>query len=171
MPSLSPGLIKRIRSLKAVAFDCDGIMTNGQIFWNGQGEWVRFFNIIDGMGIKRLQSKGFFVAMITNSKAQDIRERCRALGIDDLYEGATEKQKCLADFCKKKGLVEAEVAYMGDDLQDIPVLSTVGFAVTVPHALDAVKEVAHLVTSRAGGMGAVREVCELILSLTSIDTP
>jgi 3-deoxy-D-manno-octulosonate 8-phosphate phosphatase (KDO 8-P phosphatase) len=170
LPTISPGMMKKVRALKAVVFDCDGVMTNGQVFYNGSGQWIRFFNIFDGMGIKRLQEKGFHVGMITNSDSEDIRERCKKLGIEDLYEGVNAKQKCLAEFCKKHDLVEAEVAYMGDDLQDVPVLNTVGFAVTVPHALDAVKEVSHLVTQKEGGMGAVRELSELILSVASIDS-
>ena len=167
MSILSPEILNKVRALKAVVFDCDGIMTNGQVFYDGQGNWVRLFNILDGMGVKRLQADGFHIGMITNSDSDDIRARCKKLGIDDLYEGVAEKGECLADFCKKHSLVEAEVAYMGDDLPDIPVLSRVGFAVTVPHALEAVKEVSHFVTQKQGGMGAVREVSELILSAKS----
>ncbi|MEO0335536.1 MAG: HAD-IIIA family hydrolase [Pseudomonadota bacterium] len=169
MATISPEMMKKVSALKAVVFDCDGVMTNGQIFYDGKGEWIRFFNILDGMGVKRLQAKGFHVGMITNSDSDDIRARCKKLGIEDLYEGVSEKSQCLSDFCKKHDLIEAEVAYMGDDLQDISVLSRVGFAVTVPHALDSVKEVSHLVTVREGGMGAVRELCELILTVASVD--
>lgn len=153
----------RIQDLKAVIFDCDGIMTNGQIFYNGNGQWVRFFNILDGMGVKRLQKAGLQIGMITNSDSDDIRERCKNLGIEDLYDGASNKVECLKDVCSKWGLNASQVAYMGDDLQDIPVLQEVGFAVSVPHALSPVKQVAHLVTEASGGFGAVRELCELIL--------
>lgn len=160
---MSPELLERIHKIKGLIFDVDGVMTNGQIFYNGQGNWVRFFNIKDGMGIKRLQTAGFKVALITNSDTEDIKERAKTLKINDLYSGASDKVACLNDLLVRWKLEASEVAYMGDDFQDLPVLKTVGLSVAPPNALPEVRESVHLVTQDFGGMGAVREVCELLL--------
>lgn len=157
-------LTRMLKSIKAVAFDCDGVLTNGQIFYNGNGQWVRFFNIKDGMGIKLLQKQGYKIAIITNSDSEDIRERAKSLGIEDLFEGVKDKAIAFDELQKKWSLSGHEIAYMGDDYQDIPVFKKAGLAVSVPNAILEVQEQAHLVTKDFGGMGAVRELCELLLS-------
>lgn len=160
---MSPELKEKIKNIKGLIFDVDGVMTNGQVFYNGNGQWVRFFNIKDGMGIRRIQSAGFKVALITNSDTEDIKERAKTLKINDLYSGASDKLVCLDDLLNNWNLTADQVAYMGDDLQDIPVLKTVGFSIAPPNALPEVRESVHLVTQDSGGMGAVREACELFL--------
>ena len=156
-------LIKMLKPIRAIVFDCDGVLTNGQIFYNGNGNWVRFFNIKDGMGIKLLQKQEFQIGIITASTSEDIRERAKTLGIEDLYEGAKDKVACFEQLQKKWGLSAHEIAYMGDDYQDVPVFKKAGLSVSVPNAIDAVKDNVHLVTKEYGGFGAVREVCELLL--------
>ncbi len=157
-------LTKMLKSIKAVVFDCDGVLTNGQVFYNGQGHWVRFFNIKDGMGIKLLQKQGYKIGIITNSDSEDIRERAKSLGIEDLFEGAKDKANCFEELQKKWGLSAHEIAYMGDDYQDIPVFKKAGLSVSVPNAIQEVQNQVHLVTKESGGMGAVRELCELLLA-------
>ncbi|MCB0406651.1 MAG: HAD-IIIA family hydrolase [Bdellovibrionales bacterium] len=160
-------LIKMLKPIRGVIFDCDGVLTNGQVFYSGNGEWCRFFNIKDGMGIKLLQKQEFKIGIITNSNSEDIRERAKSLGIEDLYEGASDKLACFETLQKKWQLSAHEIAYMGDDYQDIPVFKKAGLAVSVPNAIDPVKEAVHLVTQDSGGMGAVRELCELLLAARS----
>lgn len=166
---LSPELVTKLKSVKAIVFDCDGVMTNGQIFYNGQGNWVRFFNIKDGMGIKRLQKHGIQVGIITASQTEDIRERAKTLGIEDLYEGVKDKAACFNELSSKWGLFHNEIAYMGDDFQDLPVFQVAGLSVSVPNAVAAVKNQVELVTVESGGMGAVREICEMILQAQGLD--
>ena len=160
---MSPELNEKLKGLKAIVFDCDGVLTNGQIFYNGNGNWVRFFNIKDGMGIKRLQKHGIKVGIITASNTEDIRERAKTLGIEDLYEGVKDKVACFNELSSKWGLYHKEIAYMGDDYQDVPVFQVAGLSVSVPNAIQAVQNEVELVTVESGGMGAVREICELIL--------
>ena len=161
---INAGMEQMLKPIRAIVFDCDGVLTNGQIFYNGQGGWVRFFNIKDGMGIKLLQKQGFHIGIITNSDSEDIRERAKALGIEDLYEGVSDKVTSFEELQKKWQLSAHEIAYMGDDYQDIPVFKKAGLAISVPNAIDPVKQAVHLVTQDYGGMGAVREVCELLLA-------
>jgi 3-deoxy-D-manno-octulosonate 8-phosphate phosphatase (KDO 8-P phosphatase) len=151
------------KKIKAIAFDCDGILTDGRIFYNGNGGWSRFFYIPDGLGIVKLQEAGFVVAIITTSNSEDIRKRVEKLKIPHFYEGNRDKTGAWADFLAKTGFKAEEVAYMGDDDMDLPLLEACGFAITVPAGIAKAKELAHYVTEAQGGMGAVREVCELLL--------
>ncbi len=162
--NISPELEAKLKSVKAIVFDCDGVLTNGQVFYNGNGHWVRFFNIKDGMGIQRLQKCGLRVGIITASETEDIRERAKALGIEDLYEGVKDKLACFKELSSKWKLPFNEIAYMGDDFQDVPVFQVAGLSVSVPNAVGAVKTQVDLVTEESGGMGAVREICEWILA-------
>ena len=160
---MSPELNRRLERIQGLIFDVDGVMTNGQIFYNGNGNWVRFFNIKDGMGIKRAQQAGLKIALITNSDTEDIKERAKTLKINDLYTGAKDKVACLEDLLSQWQLQLEDVAYMGDDYQDLPVLERVGLAIAPPNALPEVKNKVHFVTQDFGGMGAVREACELVI--------
>lgn len=144
--------------------DVDGILTDGSIWWHGPGEWRRTFNIYDGFGIKELVKEGFITAMITGSNSEDIRQRRQRLDIHHLYEGIENKVPSFEDFLKKTGLKDHEVAYIGDDLPDVPLLERVGFSATVPTAMDAAKEAASYITKRDGGKGAVREICDLLIA-------
>ncbi len=156
-----------LKKIKALVLDCDGILTNAQVFYNGDKGWCRLFSIRDGFGIKKLQQQGLLVSVITTSKTEDIRERMKTLKIEKWYEGAQDKEPAWLDFLKTTGLKASEVAYMGDDDPDMPLLKAAGFAATVPAAFPAVKSLCDYVTKREGGMGAVREVCELILNAQS----
>lgn len=126
------------------------------------GNWRRFFSIRDGVGLKELMKVGIRTAIITGSDSLDVRERAKSLGIDFLYEGALDKEPSFQKLLKESGCRADEIAYMGDDIYDIPLLKKVGFAATVPEAMDEVKEVSDFIAHRPGGNGAVREVCDLI---------
>lgn len=149
-----------------LVLDVDGILTDCRVFMAGHGEWRRFFSIRDGYGLMRLREAGFKTAIITGSSADDIRERAKNLKIDYFYEGHLEKLSCLKEIEAKSGIPASQMAYMGDDLFDIPVLQEVGFAATVPDALDPVLDKVHYVTKRPAGNGAVREVCEILLQFS-----
>lgn len=144
-----------------LVLDVDGVLTDTRIWFDGN-EWRRFFSIRDGVGIKRLSEAGYKLAVITGSRSQDIRERVKSLGIHYFYEGALDKGPSFLQLQKDSGLTPAEMAYVGDDIFDIPMIQESAFGATVPEAVDEVIEVADYVTKRPGGMGAVREVCDYI---------
>ena len=154
--------MQRLKNIKLLILDVDGVMTDTRIWMDSSGQWKRFYSIRDGVGIVRLIERGYKIAVITGSEAEDIRARVKKLGIQYFYEGALEKETAFADLQKKTQISPLEMAFIGDDIFDIPLLKQVGFAATVPEAVDEVKEIAHYVTGRAGGLGAVREVCDAI---------
>lgn len=168
MKKLSPSVLKkRLNQIRMLVLDVDGIMTDCRVFMDGDNEWRRMFSIRDGYGLARLKKAGFKTAVITGSKARDIQERVRHLKIDFFFEGHLEKMACLEELAQTSGLSFDQMAYMGDDDFDIPVLKAVGFAATVPDALDEVHKISHYVTKRPAGNGAVREVCELLIKHTT----
>ncbi len=143
-------------------------MTDTRIWLDTNGQWRRFYSIRDGVGIIRLIEAGYKLAVITGSVAEDIQLRVKKLGIHYFYEGALEKETSFQDLKIKTQLSAQEMAFVGDDIFDIPLLREVGFAATVPEAVDEVKEVVAYVTACAGGMGAVREVCDVIFKYGSL---
>jgi 3-deoxy-D-manno-octulosonate 8-phosphate phosphatase (KDO 8-P phosphatase) len=160
--------IQRLRNIKLLILDVDGVMTDTRIWLDTNGQWKRFFSIRDGVGIVRLIEAGYKLAVITGSVAEDIQTRVKKLGIHYFYEGALEKETSFEDLKTKTQLLPQEMAFIGDDIFDIPLLRDVGFSATVPEAVDEVKEVAQYVTVRPGGMGAVREVCDVIFKYGSL---
>lgn len=138
-------------------------MTDGSIFLSDSGEWRRFFNIRDGLGIVQVRERGYKIAIITTSLAQDIRERAKRLKFDYFYEGAEDKISAFADLMKCSGLRADEIAYMGDDHMDIPVLAKCGFSAAPADAHPAAMAKAMYVARANGGRGAVRELCDLLL--------
>jgi 3-deoxy-D-manno-octulosonate 8-phosphate phosphatase (KDO 8-P phosphatase) len=155
--------VKALKEIKLLIMDVDGVLTDTRIFLDSNGEWKRFYSIRDGVGIKEVQKRGLKTAIITGSKALDIRERAKMLAVDYFYEGFLDKGPAFEKLISDSGLSPQQMLYIGDDIYDIPLLKAVGFSATVPEAVDEVKEVAHYITSRPGGMGAVREVCDLLL--------
>ncbi|HEY8270801.1 MAG TPA: HAD hydrolase family protein [Pseudobdellovibrionaceae bacterium] len=151
-----------LRNVKMLVLDVDGVLTDCRLWMDSDGEWKRFYSIRDGVGIKRLIESGYKLAVITGSKAEDIRQRVKNLGIQFFYEGAADKVPSFLELQKVSGFHVGEMAYIGDDIFDIPLLQEVAFGVTVPEAVEEVLEVARYVTKRPGGNGAVREVCDLI---------
>lgn len=145
-----------------LVLDVDGILTDCRLWMDSNGQWKRMFCIRDGVGIRRLIESGYKLAVITGSQSEDIRARVKSLGIPYLYEGALDKTPAFLDLQKSSGLKASEMAYMGDDIFDIPLLQQVGFSATVPEAIDEVRNIVHYITGRAGGAGAVREVCDYI---------
>ena len=151
------------QNIKLLILDVDGVLTNGQIVFGRDGELLKKFHAQDGMGIALAQKVGLKIAIITGRDSQMVTLRSAELSIGDVYQGAMSKTQALAELMDKYGLQAEEVAYLGDDLNDLPVMVRVGLPCAVANAASEVKEHARFVTSHFGGNGAVREVVEYIL--------
>jgi 3-deoxy-D-manno-octulosonate 8-phosphate phosphatase (KDO 8-P phosphatase) len=154
----------RARGIRLLTCDVDGVLTDGRIYVTDDGRELKAFHVLDGLGLKLLMKAGIAVAWITGSNAAAVLHRARGLGIAHVIQGADDKLTPWDALRNELGLPEAACAHIGDDLPDVPVFARCGLAVTVPHAPPAVRSSAHVVTSRDGGNGAVREVCDLILA-------
>lgn len=152
----------RLKNIKLLLLDVDGILTDGSIFFmEGQG-WTRIYNIYDGYGIKLIQSLGIPVAVISGGHSNELKERLRVLGISHAVLGSEDKLKSLHEIVKLTGIPAENMCFMADELFDIPALLAVGLAVTVPNAMMEVKELVHFITVKKGGEGAVREVIDYL---------
>lgn len=156
-------LKKRLKKVKALLLDVDGVLTDGRLWWIEGTGWIRAFDVRDGYGIRMLLKSGFEVAWMSGADSKCVRERAQSLGVTKLYLGDENKLHSLEKFMQETGLNHDELAFVGDELFDIPVLKAVGFSATVPDAVGEVKDAVHHVTERHGGRGAVREIADLIL--------
>ncbi len=159
-------LIKKAAQVKLLVLDVDGILSNGQIIYDANGIETKAFSVQDGVGIKSLARYGILTAIITGRSSPMVDKRAQEIGIDYVVQGRDDKLMALTELLagmKDLNISAADCAYMGDDLPDIKALQTVGFAATVPNAHSEVINRCDMVTTRAGGYGAVREVCDLIL--------
>jgi 3-deoxy-D-manno-octulosonate 8-phosphate phosphatase (KDO 8-P phosphatase) len=167
--ALAPPL-SNARGIRLLTCDVDGVLTDGRIYLDDDGREQKAFNALDGVGLKLLMQAGITVAWITGSRAPVVLHRARSLGVERVIQGAEDKLTPWEALLRELGLPPAACAHIGDDLPDVPVLVRCGLAVSVPNAPAAVKAHAHFVTQREGGMGAVRELCEMILAARS-ETP
>jgi 3-deoxy-D-manno-octulosonate 8-phosphate phosphatase (KDO 8-P phosphatase) len=153
----------KAKNIKLLLLDVDGVMTDGRIILDNQGNELKAFHVRDGHGIKLAQRTGIIIGIITGRKSEVVNIRARELGITEVHQGAHEKIAVYDQILKKYGFHDAEVAYMGDDVVDLAIFKRVGLAVTVADADPAVKPFTDLVTRASGGRGAVRELINLIL--------
>lgn len=158
----TPDIRARLKKLSLLILDVDGVMTDGRIFWLDGYGWTRHFHIKDGYGLKVLMKAGIQIAVISGGDSKDVRARMEFLKIPHVFLGDEDKIKALDKIVERTGLSHDQMAFMGDDLFDIPVIEKVGFSATVPHAVDAVKARVHYITESPGGWGAVREVADAI---------
>ena len=156
-------LREKLQSIRVLAMDVDGVLTDGRIRLDPDGNEIKAFHSHDGVGLVLLDKAGYKTAIISARRSRAVQVRARELGIDKLYLGARRKETALERLLRDLKVTAREVCYVGDDLTDLRVLRRVGLAVTVPAAPEEVKRIADYVTKRAGGDGAVREVAELIL--------
>lgn len=156
-------VIQRARRISAVVFDVDGVLTDGSITIDSLGTEIKRFNVQDGTGIKFLRRSQITPAIITGRESGAVKARAADLGIEYLYQGYKQKMGAYEDFKKRLALGDDEIAYLGDDLPDIPVMGVCGLAVTVPNARPEVKRVAHIILETPGGQGAAREFVEWLL--------
>ena len=143
--------------------DVDGVLTDAGMYYSESGDELKKFNTRDGMGIKMLQAAGFVTAFITREKTAIVERRGQKLAVPEVHQGVDDKLAVLTTLAKKYGLSLDQVAYIGDDVTDIPIMRRVELAIAVADAVDEAKRAAHYTTKLAGGRGAVREVCDLIL--------
>lgn len=153
----------RAARIKLVVFDVDGVLTDGKIVIGNTGELCKRFDAQDGLGISLLKLAGLKTAIITGRSSEIVKLRAAELRIDALFQGAKNKLAALRRLREAYSLSDEEIAYVGDDLIDLPVLRRVGFACAVANAVEEVKEAAHYVASRRGGDGGVRQIAEMLL--------
>jgi YrbI family 3-deoxy-D-manno-octulosonate 8-phosphate phosphatase len=161
---MRPALRARLRRLRMVILDVDGVLTDGGMYYSERGEALKKFNTKDGQGIRRLHEAGIRTALVTGETTAIVTHRAAKLQIEDVYQGATDKLSIVKALLEKHGIRPEEACYVGDDLGDLEAMTCVGVAVAVADAAPAIRRIAHFMTRRRGGEGAVREVCELILS-------
>lgn len=158
----APELKEKLKLIKMLILDIDGVMTDGHIIWIEKQGWARKFSVKDGFGIQLLLRNGVDVAVISAADNPDVRARMEKLGIQHFYFGSEDKLKAFEDLLKKTGLKAEQTAYIGDELFDIPVLERVGFSATVLNAMPEVKRRVDYIISTPAGEGAVREIVEAI---------
>lgn len=154
---------KRAKKIKLLILDVDGIMTDGRIVYGNYRDELKFFDVQDGFGVLLAKRAGIKVVIITAKGSKVVKMRAKDLKIDGLYLNSINKLKVFKKVLKKFGVSSEEVCFIGDDLLDIPVLKRTGLAITVPNAVEEVKPYSHMVTTKMGGRGAVREICDLLL--------
>ena len=169
-PSLDDELNIRASKISLLALDVDGVLTDGRIYFTAQGDEIKSFSILDGQGIKSLLNNNIDVALITGRNSPLTARRARDLGIEHILQGREDKKVALTELTSELGITFDSVAYVGDDLPDLSAITSVGLGITVPNAHYFVKEHAYHCTDTPGGLGAVREVCDLILSAKDLLT-
>ncbi len=156
-------IIEKLKKIKMLLLDVDGVMTDGRITMDSDGREMKNFNVRDGHGLVMIQRHGLQVAILTGRTSAVVDHRARDLKITEVYQGALNKKEIFQQILQKNNLKPDAIAYLGDDIVDIPVLKMVGFSAAVADALELVKKTVDYVTSNRGGHGAVREVCEMLL--------
>ncbi|MBF0265000.1 MAG: 3-deoxy-manno-octulosonate-8-phosphatase KdsC [Gammaproteobacteria bacterium] len=157
-------ILEKAKPIKLLICDVDGVMTDGSLYYDDNGYEFKSFNSLDGHGIKMLKSTGVDLAIITGRTSNIVLHRMKNLGIDKIYQGQEDKVEAFEQLIKETGLLAKEIAYIGDDVVDLPVMTKVGFSIAVANSHEFVIKHAHWKTQRNGGHGAVREACEFIIS-------
>lgn len=156
-----------LASIRLVAFDVDGVFTDGRFYLSDDGVESKAFHTQDGFGIRQLINAGIAVAVISGRESAAVERRMQELGVAHVVQGCKDKVAALQDMTASLGIDASQCAYVGDDLPDLPLLNTVGYSIAVANAVAAVKEQCQYTTVARGGHGAVREVCELIIAATA----
>lgn len=157
-------ILEKAKKIRCVICDVDGVLTDGLIYLDNFGNELKAFHIQDGMGLKLLMSIGIEIAVITTSRNAVIDHRMQQLGIQHYFKGQVNKEQAYLQLKSTLELSDDAFAYIGDDLPDIAIIQQVGLGIAVANAVNAVKEFALWHTEASGGRGAVREVCDLILT-------
>jgi len=154
---------QQLKSIKILILDVDGVLTDGRVIYTDSGEEIKRFDVRDGHGLKLLMRSGIEVILLTGRESKVVLHRARDLGIEHVYQKALNKIEVYKTIIAQRNLEDKEVGFVGDDLVDLPVLRKVGFSAAVPDAVPEVKEIVDYITTKKGGEGAVREICELLL--------
>ena len=155
--------VEKAKKIKLLILDVDGVLTDGRLFFDTEGNEYKSFHARDGHGIKLLRQTGVDVAVISGRKSSIVSLRMQTLGIDLVYQGHENKRSAFTEIIEKTGVTPEQTAHVGDDLLDLPIMVRVGLAIAVNDANFAVKEFADWCTTLPGGQGAVREVCDFIM--------
>lgn len=153
----------KARNVRLMAFDIDGVMTDGRLYFSPDGDEMKTFFSRDGLGLKMLARAGIKLAIITGRDSPIVARRAENLGIDLVFQGVENKRSVMATLLEREGLEFAQAGYMGDDVVDLGVMAACGFSASVPDCHGAVRQIADYVAQAPAGAGAVREVCELLL--------
>lgn len=153
----------KMKKIKMVILDVDGVLTDGNIVYTSRGEEIKAFDVQDGTGIKFARDLGLVVVFLTGRESQIVADRAKELTVEEVHQKIRDKKKVYAQLLKKYHLKDEEVCCIGDDILDLGILRSAGVAVAVRNAVEEVKQAAHFVTERPGGQGAVREVLVQIL--------
>lgn len=163
MPNIDNSVQTLAQQIKLVIFDVDGVLTDGRLYFGDDGQEYKAFYSKDGLGMKMLMKSGVEIGIITARSAPLVAHRMENLGIQHLYQGQGDKVPAFEEMVKKLKITPQQVAYVGDDLIDLPVMNRVGFAIAVADAHNEVIQRAHWTTPHNGGMGGARDVCDLIM--------
>lgn len=158
------GLADKLAGIRLVAFDVDGVLTDGRFYLSDDGVESKAFNTQDGFGIRQLIKADISVAVISGRRSFAVEHRMQELGVQHLVQGCADKVAALDDIAGALGITMRECAYVGDDIPDLPLLKHVGVSFAVANAVGQLHDECDYATSATGGFGAVREVCELVLS-------
>ncbi|BAF62042.1 3-deoxy-manno-octulosonate-8-phosphatase KdsC [Candidatus Vesicomyidisocius calyptogenae] len=160
---LSNKFYLKAKNIKLIIFDVDGVLTDGGLYFSDKGIELKRFNSLDGLGIKLLKQNGIESAIISARSSKNVMYRMKNLDIKHFYQGQDNKIVAFNNLIKKLSLKTEQVAYIGDDIIDLPVMRKIGLPIAVSNAHELVKKNAYFITKKIGGHGAVREVCDLLL--------
>jgi 3-deoxy-D-manno-octulosonate 8-phosphate phosphatase (KDO 8-P phosphatase) len=163
-PAIAAEMASVARAIRLAIFDVDGVFTDGRIFFGPQGEEVKVFHVRDGFGVKRLAADGIELAIISGRKSDAVARRMSELGIEHVFQGDHDKVPLFERLIKTVGVTPEQVAYMGDDLPDLPVMELVGLPAAPANADPEVIAASKWVARQTGGLGAVREFCDFLLA-------
>lgn len=163
-------LEQSFRDIKLLITDCDGVLTDGGMYYSENGDELKKFNTKDGMGVQRLRSIGIDTIIITGEKSELVKRRAKKLGINEVYLGIKDKEPLVSEIATKRKIGLNEIAYLGDDINDLEAIKSVGLGCCVADAMKCVKDVSQYIISAKGGEGALREVAELIISNRNVLT-
>ncbi len=158
-------LRERALKIKLLLLDVDGVLTDGRLYYTSRGEEIKVFNVRDGLGIKLAQRAGIRIGVISGRNSEALINRLRELKVDEVHLGYNQKLPVLEDIINRLSLSLEEIAFLGDDYVDLPILRRVGFPMAVVDAPEEIKEHALYITNSKGGHGAVRDAIEFILKL------
>ena len=162
-------LLERAKRVRMLALDVDGVLTDGRLYFDNDGNELKSFSTRDGLGMRLIQKYGVELALITGRTSGIVEARARQLGIRHVYQGRNDKLNALRELVEATGIEPAEICFAGDDLLDLPVLQKVGLSVTVADAEAPVKSRVDWITEADGGRGAVREICNLIIRAKGLE--
>jgi len=157
-----------LKQIKLLILDVDGVLTDGRIIYTDSGEQIKEFLSRDGLGLRLLMDNGIQVGIITGRSSGALTHRCRNLGITLVFDGISNKADALDQIAQQTGIHPSAMAFMGDDLIDLPAMALAGVAIAVADAVDEVKNRADIITMARGGQGAVREICDAILKAAGL---